>query len=94
MTLKNVKALLKLIAKNEDAIFYIQNIEKYVITHTKDHKHSIQQLQQLRDWMEALKQQVINDKEFYKEQKFLKIMDKLKELMEEMNTEILILKIQ
>lgn len=88
---KLIKSLLKHVIKNENNSILLKDIDNHVINFT-DCKMSIQQLQQLYDFLEALKLDVINSKIKYKMSHFNKVLKKTEEVSSEVNKEMLVLK--
>lgn len=93
--LKKLKSILKLIFKDETNVSLIRKLDNYFIDNNfEEHKKNIQQLQQLCDWIENLKLDVINNKRNYQEMMYDKMIDKIDDLMSDIRNETLILKTQ
>lgn len=93
--LKKLKSILKLVVNDETNVSLIRKLDNYFIDNNfEEHKKNIQQLQQLCDWIENLKLDVINNKRNYQEMMYDKMIDKIDDLMNDIRNEILILKTQ
>lgn len=90
---EKLTSILNLVIKDEESTSIINELETYILRASNGHKATIQKFQQVYDNIEILKSQIFGKKRNYQEMTYLRIIEEINDLIDDIRTLILNLKI-